>query len=87
VLVVLLVDQAGWHLSGELILPPNITLLLPPPKCPELNPIENVWQFVRDNWVFNPILRSYEDMLDHRSDAWNKLIIQPWRIMSIGRRD
>jgi hypothetical protein len=38
---VLLVDQAGWHLSGGLIVPPNITLIPFPAKCPELNPQEN----------------------------------------------
>jgi hypothetical protein len=37
---VLILDQAGWHLSGRLVVPPNITLLLLPPKCPELNPVE-----------------------------------------------
>ena len=42
----LLVDQAGWHLSGGLVVPPNITLIPLPPKCPELNPQENVWQTV-----------------------------------------
>jgi transposase len=43
---VLLVDQAGWHLSTRLIVPPNITIIALPPKCPELNPVENVWQTV-----------------------------------------
>jgi hypothetical protein len=40
----LLVDQAGWHLSGRLTVPPNITLIPLPAKCPELNLQENVWQ-------------------------------------------
>lgn len=39
-----LIDQAGWHLSGRLIIPPNIALIPLPAKCPELNPQENVWQ-------------------------------------------
>ena len=43
---VLLVDQAGWHLSMRLVVPSNITIIALPPKCPELNPIENVWQTV-----------------------------------------
>jgi hypothetical protein len=43
---VLLVDQAGWHLSGRLIAPSNITLIPFPAKCPELNPQENIWQTV-----------------------------------------
>jgi hypothetical protein len=48
---VLLLDQAGWHLSGEVAVPANITLLPLPPKCPELNVMENVWEFMRDNWL------------------------------------
>jgi hypothetical protein len=43
---VLLVGQAGWHLSTRLVVPPNITIIALPPKCPELNPVENVWQTV-----------------------------------------
>jgi hypothetical protein len=38
-----LVDQAGWHLSGALVVPTNITIVPLPAKCPELNPEENVW--------------------------------------------
>jgi len=52
---VLLLDQAGWHGSGALVVPANITLLPLPSKCPELNPVENVWQFMRDNWLSNRI--------------------------------
>jgi len=43
---VLLLDQAGWHLSSQLVVPSNITIMPLPPKCPELNPVENVWQTV-----------------------------------------
>ena len=46
---VVLLDQAGWHGSAELVVPHNITLMPLPPRCPELNPVENVWQFMRDN--------------------------------------
>jgi transposase len=84
---VLLLDQAGWHQSKRLLVPPNITLVPLPAKAPELNPIENVWQFLRENWLSNRVFRSYEDILDHCCAAWNKLTDQPWRIMSIGWRD
>jgi transposase len=84
---VLLIDQAGWHLSSRLLVPPNITLVALPPKCPDLNPVENVWQFMRDNWLSNRIFTSYNDLLDHCCDAWKKLTNQPWTIMSIGLRD
>ena len=83
---VLLVDQAGWHLSTRLVVPANITIIPLPPKCPELNPVENVWQFLRDNWLSNRIFKSYDDLVDHCCAAWNKLVDQPWRIMSIGLR-
>jgi hypothetical protein len=83
---VLLLDQAGWHGSGALVVPANITLLPLPSKCPELNPVENVWQFMRDNWLSNRIFKSYDDILDHCCFAWNHLVDQPWRIMSIGLR-
>lgn len=52
---VLLVDQAGWHMSTHLTVPPNMTIIALPPKSPELNPVENVWQFMRDNWLSNRV--------------------------------
>jgi transposase len=83
---VLLLDQAGWHLSARLLVPDNITILPLPSKSPELNPTENIWQFMRDNWLSNRIFESYDDILDHCCEAWNKLVEQPWIIMSIGLR-
>ncbi|MBW4332391.1 IS630 family transposase [Stakelama sp. CBK3Z-3] len=46
---IILLDQAGWHSANDLVIPDNITLLPLPPRCPKLNPVENVWQFIRDN--------------------------------------
>jgi transposase len=83
---ILLLDQAGWHLSKGLQVPDNITIVPLPAKCPELNPVENVWQFMRDNWLSNRIFKSYDDILDHCCFAWNTLTDQPWRIMSLGLR-
>ena len=84
---ILILDQAGWHLSKALEVPDNITILPLPPKSPELNPVENVWQFIRDNWLSNRVFSDDDDILDHCCEAWNKLIQQPWTIMSIGSRD
>lgn len=83
---ILILDQAGWHLSGQLQIPENITILPLPPRSPELNPVENIWQFLRDNWLSNRVFKSYNDILDHCCFAWNQLIDQPWKIISIGTR-
>ena len=84
---VIILDQAGWHGAKALTVPDNITLLPLPPRSPELNPVENIWQFMRENWLSNRIFKSYEDILDHCCFAWNQLIDQPWQIMSIGTRE
>ena len=84
---VLLLDQAGWHLSADLEVPANITVLPLPAKCPELNVMENVWQFMRDNWLSNRVFTDDDDIVSHCCFYWNRLVDQPWRIISIGMRD
>ena len=83
---VLLLDRAGWHTSSRLVVPKNITLLFLPSRAPELNPVENIWQYLRQNWLSNRVFKSYNDVVDHCCDAWRKLERQPWRIMTIGHR-
>ena len=83
---VLLLDQAGWHTTPQLVVPDNISIIRLPAKCPELNPQENVWEFMRDNWLSNRIFTCYDNLVDHCCDAWNKLVQQPWIVMSIGLR-
>ena len=80
----LVVDRAGWHVTEKFDIPANITIVPLPAKCVELAPAENVWQFLRDNWLSNRVFKSYDDIVDHCCDAWNKLVDQPWRIRSIG---
>ena len=83
---VLILDQAGWHTTKKLAVPDNITLMALPPRSPELNPVENIWQFMRENWLSNRVFKSYDEILDLCCEAWNKLIGQPWTIISIGHR-
>ena len=79
---ILSADGAGYsRLMGD-----NIILLPLPPRSPELNPVENIWQFMRDNWISNRVFKSYADIVNHCCFAWNSLIEQPWKIMSIGSR-
>jgi DDE superfamily endonuclease len=84
---VLLLDRAGWHTTVNLNVPHNMTLIFLPSRAPELNPVENVWQFLRSNWLSNRVFESYEAILEAACEAWNKLMAQPQAITSIGMRD
>ena len=83
---VVLMDRAGWHTTGKLELPANITIILLPPRSPELNPVENIWQYLRQNWLSNRVFPTYDAILDAGCEAWSRLIAQPETIKSIGTR-
>jgi transposase len=68
-----------------LFVPDSVSIVAQPAKCTELNPVENIWQFMRDNWLSKRVFTSYDNIIDHCCDAWNKLIDQPWHIMTSGR--
>ena len=80
-------DRAGWHSTDKLNVPKNLTIILLPSKSPELNPVENVWQYLRQNWLSNTVFDDYDAILDAGCDAWRKLIAIPEAIISIGMRD
>jgi transposase len=67
--------------------PNNITLLHLPPYAPELNPMENVWEYLRANKLCNLVWDTYDEIVDACRDAWDFLITDPDRIRSIGTRD
>ena len=84
---VLLLDRAGWHTTGKLAMPTNITPILLPSRSPELNPVENVWQYLRANWLSNSVFENYEAIIDAACEAWQNLVAQPETITSIGMRE
>jgi transposase len=79
-------DGAGWHSSPRLKVPGNIVLLPLPPYAPELNPMENVWEFLRGNFLSHQVWDTYETILHACCVAWNKLMQMPNRIASITKR-
>jgi transposase len=83
---VLLLDRAGWHTTGKLDVPENITPIFLPSRAPELNPVENVWQYLRQTWLSNTVFENYDAIVDAACDAGRRLIAQPERITSIGMR-
>ena len=58
-------------------LPRNITLILLPSRSPELNPVENIWQYLRANWLSNRVFETYDEIIDASCEAWKKLIAVP----------
>lgn len=85
-IAVLVLDGAGWHTSPRVKLPDNIVLLPLPPYAPELNPMENVWAFLRANFLSHRIWKDYGAILDACQHAWNTFMQLPDRIASITRR-
>lgn len=84
---VLLLERAGWHTTPTLNIPQNITLILLPSRAPELNPVENIWQYLRQTWLSNRVFDTYEEIIEAACDAWRRLIAEPTTITSIGSRD
>lgn len=84
---VVVLDGAGWHQTGgRLQVPDNISLLHLPPYSPELNPTENIWQFLRQNQLSNRVFESYDAIVDACCEAWNALTAAPGLIRSIATR-
>ena len=83
---VLVLDGAGWHSSPRLRVPDNISLLPLPRYAPELNPVENVWEYLRQNWLSHRVWESYEAIVAACCDAWNALMRSPEQIASITTR-
>lgn len=82
-----LMDRAPWHTSGELKVPKNLTPIFLPARSPELNPVENIWQYLRQNWLSNQIFEDHAAILDAGCDAWNRLMAEPTAIKSIAARE
>ena len=65
-------DRAGWHQSAKkLLLPGNISLLPLPSYSPELNPLENVWEYLRKNKLAITTWDSYDEIVEACCEAWN----------------
>ena len=83
---VLVLDGAGWHRGEALDVPENLSLLLLPPYAPELNPVENVWQFLRSNWLAISVFDGHDAIVDACCTAWNRFVSDPATVSSITTR-
>ncbi len=69
----MVMDGAGWHRSGDLDVPDNVSLVILPSYSPELNPIERIWLYLRERHLSHRLLDSYNDIVNACCAAWNKL--------------
>jgi hypothetical protein len=85
-IALVIADGAGWHSSPKLAIPDNIVLLKLPPYAPELNPAENIWEYLRGNALSHQVWETYDAIVEACCDAWNGLMRTPAIIRSIASR-
>lgn len=73
--VVLIMDQAGWHKAKALKVPDNIVVLYLPAYSPELNPVENLWQYLRSHYLSNRAYDDYDHLLAAGTAAYRALTL------------
>lgn len=83
---VLVADRAAWHMAGKLRIPGNLSILPLPPYSPELNPVEQVWQQLRQSDWANRCFADYDQVVDVCCSAWNRFASQPDTIRSLCTR-
>lgn len=82
-----IVDGASWHNDNALEEIENVSILKLPPYSPELNPIEQVWQWMRQNELANRCFKNYDDIVEQVSRAWNSFRGDVHRIKTMCSRD
>ena len=79
----MVLDRAGWHVAAALRVPANVTLILLPPKSPELNPAENLWHYLRGHYWSNRLYPTWDDLKQAATDAWRAVCLVPELIKSV----
>ena len=81
--VALFIDGAGWHGAGDLKFPASITPFKLPPYSPEVNPIERVWEHLKERYLSQRLLNDYDAIVTATCIAWNTLMADAGRITSL----
>ena len=80
-----IVDGAAWHGSKHNL--DNVTLIKLPPYSPELNPVEQIWHWLRQRKLANRCFKDYEEIVDASCEAWNSFSNKPDLVQSMCTRD
>jgi hypothetical protein len=81
--ILMVLDGAGWHIAADLVVPPNMRLLFLPPYSPELNPVEHLWDHVREKHFANRLFPSMKAVTDQLSHALHEAELDPAMIQSL----
>jgi transposase len=81
--IVMVLDGAGWHKSNALVLPGNLKLHFLPPYSPELNPVEHLWDELREKHFHNRVFDSIDALENHLVDALRAMEQNTERVASI----
>ena len=80
---VLLWDGAGYHVGKDLVVPSNVSLINLLPYSPELNPVENLWHYLRAHYWSNGVYRDYDALLEVATETWRMVCMDPEKVRSI----
>jgi len=80
---VLLWDNAGYHVSKDLVVPANVSLIHLLSYSPELNPVENLWHYLRAHYWSNGVYPDYDTLLKVATETWRKICLDQEKIRSI----
>jgi transposase len=80
---VMVLDRAGWHTAAALRVPANVTLAHLPPKSPELNPVENLWHYLRSHYWSNRLYATWQDLKAAAVEAWRRVCLVPELVKTI----
>jgi len=81
--IIMLVDRAGWHTTPRLSVPENIRLVPQPARSPELNPVEHLWEELREKTLSNLSFSSLEELENTLCTGLNQLAAEPHRLRSL----
>jgi hypothetical protein len=81
--IVMQVDQAGWHRAKELQVPENMRLIFQPAYSPEVNPVEHLWEDLREKYLHNRVFASLDELLEVLCQALSELTEDTERLRSM----
>ena len=81
--IIMVTDGAGWHTSKKLQVPENITLVKQPSHSPEVNPVEHIWEEIREKNFHNKALHSLDDVEARLCDGLNQLAQNPHSLSTL----